>query len=221
MTGLVYATSTVADGNMALKWGEEKEVWRNRKKFLDKNGISIHDCVFTSLVHGTEIKIVDSHDKEKTLEADGFITLNKQVAIWVTTGDCLPVVFFDSEKKILGLAHLGWRGVDKGLAGEMIKRLTDLGVDPGKVKVWIGPGVRKETYLKYGVGIPNFWKEIPAGNKQDWEKFTKMVDDEWSLDLVGFVKYQICKLGVKEGNIEVSEIDDDGLEGFEDLASKF
>lgn len=205
--GLVCAISNVSDGNMALKWGEEKEVWRNREKFLSKNGIAIKDCVFTSLVHGTEIKMVDSHDKGKTLEADGFITLDKGVAIWITTGDCLPVVFFDSQKNILGLAHLGWRGVDKGLAGKMVKKLIDLNVDPINTQVWIGPGVRKETYLKYGVGIPNFWKEIPDENKQNWEKFSKMIDGELSLDLVGFVKYQICKLGVREENIEVSEID--------------
>lgn len=206
-SGLICAVSKVSDGNMALKWGEEKEVWRNRKKFLDKNGISIKDCVFTSLVHGTEIKIVNSHDKGKTLEADGFITLDKGVAIWITTGDCLPVVFFDSQENILGLAHLGWRGVDKGLASMMVQKLIELNVDPGNVQVWIGPGVRKETYLKYGVGIPNFWKEILDGNKRDWEKFSKMIGDELSLDLVGFVKHQMRKLGVKEGNIEVSEID--------------
>lgn len=205
--GLICAVSNVSDGNMALKWGEEKEVWRNRKKFLAKNGISIKDCVFTSLVHGTEIKMVSSRDKEKTLEADGFITSDKRVAIWITTGDCLPIVFFDAKKKILGLAHLGWRGVDKGLVGKMVKKLVDLNVDQGKVKVWIGPGVRKETYLKYGVGVPNFWKQIPAENKQDWNKFSRMIGEELSLDLVGYVKYQICKFGVREENIEVSEID--------------
>ena len=89
----------------------------------------------------------------------------------------------------------------------MVKRLIKLGVDPSKVKVWIGPGVRKETYLKYGVGIPNFWKEIPDENKQNWEKFSEIIGDELSLDLVDFVKHQICKLDVVEGNIEVSEID--------------
>jgi len=207
MTKLVYITSTVEDGNMSLKWGEKSEVMQNRKRFLEKNGIKIEDCVFTSLVHGNDVVIIKKSDKEKKVEADGFVVTEKGVAIFMLTGDCLPVVYYDQEKGILGIAHLGWRGVDKGLAGKMVKSLVDLGVDPSIVQVWIGPGVRKETYLKYGEGIPRFWKEISSENKQIWEKFSNMIGNEMSLDLVGFVRHQLCERGVKEENIEVSEID--------------
>ena len=192
MTRLIYVTSTVADGNMSLKWGEKSEVLQNRSRFLEKNGIKIEDCVFTSLVHDKDVVIVKKANKGKIVEADGFIVTEKEIAIFMLTGDCLPVVYFDQDKSILGVAHLGWRGVDKGLAGEMVKNLIDLGVDSNVVHVWIGPGVRKETYLKYGEGIPRFWKEISLGNKHNWEKFSKIVGEELSLDLVGFVKHQLC-----------------------------
>lgn len=188
--GLICAVSNISDGNMALKWGEEKEVWRNRKRFLAKNGISVKDCVFTSLVHGTEIKIVNSYDKEKILEADGFITSDKHVAIWITTGDCFPIVFFDAKKKILGLAHLGWRGVDKGLAGEMVKRLIDLGVDPGNVWVWIGPGIRKESYV--------FDTPLKQENDPRWQPFLERWDGgKTAIDVVGLIEKQLADFGVK------------------------
>lgn len=202
---LITAVSTVADGNMSLKWGERADVEKNRKKFLERNGLTLGDCVFTSLVHGVDVAIVGERDREKIVEADGLITGDKHVALWMMTGDCLPVVFYEPSKNILGLAHLGWRGVDKNLAQIMVKRLVELGCESEKTKVWIGPGVRKETYWKYGEGIDSFKQSV---NIKRWESFLESKSKgELALDLVGFVKQQLVEEGVPIENIEVSAID--------------
>ena len=189
--GLIYAVSTVVDGNMALKWGDKNEVWRNREKFLDKNSISVKDCVFTSLVHGVEIKIVGSHDKEKILEADGFITLDKQVAIWITTGDCLPVVVYDSVRCALALVHLSWQGVDKGLTIKAIQKMVEMGSNPANLGVKIGPGARKESYIFDG--------PIAQENDPKWQPFLeKLGNGRTAIDLVGFIKKQLVDCGVEK-----------------------
>lgn len=127
---LVYGVSTVQDGNMSFRWGEENEVNENRNKFLKKIGVKKDECVCTSLVHGKEVVVVEALDKGKTIEADGFITVDSRVAIFMLTGDCLPVVFFDKQRHVLGMAHLGWRGVDKELARAMVENLIRVGSDP-------------------------------------------------------------------------------------------
>ena len=191
MTKLVYATSTAADGNMSLKWGEEKEVWINRGKFLAKSGISIKDCVFTSLVHGTEIKIIGSHDQEKTLEADGFITSDKHVAIWITTGDCFPVVVYDSVRCALALVHLSWQGVDKGLTIKAIQKMVEMGSNPANLGVKIGPGARKESYIFDG--------PIAQENDPKWQPFLeRQSGGKTAIDLVGFIKKQLAACGVEK-----------------------
>lgn len=45
---LAVGVSTVEDGNMSVKWGEEKEVESNRDKFLKRLGIEFKDCVLAS-----------------------------------------------------------------------------------------------------------------------------------------------------------------------------
>lgn len=197
--------STVADGNMSFLWGEKSEVEKNREKFFEKIGINGADCVYTSLVHGNDVLMAGEKDKGKKLEADGFITLEKGVGIFLMTGDCLPVVFCDDEKGILGIAHLGWRGVDKELAGVMVKKLVELGSNVRDLHIWIGPGVRKETYWKYDRGVPEFLKSVEV---EKWKRFLEdKPDGQLALDLVGYVMQQLIEEGVLKENIKVSEID--------------
>lgn len=203
--GLVYAVSTTADGNMSLNWGREEEVWENRRKFLGRAGVKTEDCVFTSLVHGNAVVVVKGTDKGKVLEADGFITRQKGVAIFVSTGDCLPVVYFEPERSILGLAHLGWRGVDKGLARTVVERLVGLGAEPKKMLVWIGPGVRKETYWKYAEGVDKFKRAVDLAVWGDF--LEEKPGGQLALDLVGFVTRQLKEGGIPAENVEVSPVD--------------
>jgi len=205
MNRLFRVTSTVSDGNMAYVWGEKKEVLKNRIKFLKNNDLKIEDCVFSHLTHGTDIEIVGEKDKGRMVEADALITSEKNVALWISTGDCLPVVFFDNQKRILGLVHLGWKGVDKKLAGKVAKKFIDLGSDSKNITIWIGPGVRKESYWKYDRGVKDFLDQIDV---EGWKEFMEQKpNNELALDLVGYVKRQLTKNGIHERNIEVSPVD--------------
>ncbi len=201
---LIINTSTFADGNMSLNWGEKLEVEKNRKRFLGKSGIKIEDCVYASLLGGTKINTVGREDKGKFIEGDALITTQKGVALFMVTGDCLPVAFFDPTKKILAMAHLGWKGVDLRLAEKVMKRLKEVGANTEQVRVFIGPGVRKDTYIKYGEKLEFFKKNTGKA----WKDFlVNMPDKKVGLDLVGYVIRQLVGAGVKEKNINVSDID--------------
>ena len=100
---------------------------------------------------------------------------------------------------------MGWKGVDKKLADKVAKKFINLGSDPGDIFVWIGPGVRKETYWKYGRGVEDFLNQVDV---DVWKNFVeKKPNDELALDLVGYVKQQLTKNGILLKNIEVSPVD--------------
>ena len=44
------------------------------------------------------------------LEKDGLITNIPNIILTTYHADCVPIYFLDKEKKIVGLAHGGWRG---------------------------------------------------------------------------------------------------------------
>lgn len=191
--------SKVSDGNMSVNWGPEEEVIKNRKIFLQKNRIKYEDCVWASLKSGTEVQEVSKVQRGKYVVGDALITSENNLALAMVTGDCLPVTFYDSKNKIIGLAHLGWRGVEGKLALKVIKRLSD------EVKIFIGPGVRQETYIKYGEKLKYFKDQINSG---EWNDFLiEKAEGKFGVDLVGLVKRQLMSVGVKQGNIEVSGVD--------------
>src|SRR3989339_1334353 len=46
---------------------------------------------------------------------DGMITTLPNICLCVVSADCLPIVFFESEKRIISILHSGWRGLSSGI----------------------------------------------------------------------------------------------------------
>lgn len=59
-----------------------------------------------------------------------------------TFADCVPVYFYDPVKKVVGMAHSGWRGTVKEIAGKMVERMvSDYGCDVRDIVAGIGPSI--------------------------------------------------------------------------------
>jgi polyphenol oxidase len=199
--GLIYGTSTVKDGNMSVKWGEEKVVLENRRKFLEKLGIEYVDCVMMSLVAGNKIVEVFKKDRGRTIECDGLVTKDCEVGLWMAVGDCFPVVVFDPVKRILAIVHAGKPGVGKKIVSKVIEVLCEMGSNPGELLVKIGPGIRKESY--------RWWEHGKVAEKDDcdWKPFLEMIDGVIHIDLPGYIKKQLLDSGVRGKNIDDCGID--------------
>lgn len=63
-------------------------------------------------------------------------------------GDCVPLFFFDKKRKIIGLAHAGWRGTLSDIGGKMINLMKrEFGSELSDIIVGVdllsGPAVMK------------------------------------------------------------------------------
>jgi copper oxidase (laccase) domain-containing protein len=112
------------------------------------------------------------------------------------------VVLFDKKKGLVALVHLGWRGVDLRLAEKVVQELIRLGSESSNIYATIGPGVRKGSYMKWGVGWKEFVEEVDMG---EWGMFVEDVGEKRTIDLVGFVESQLKSVGVEK--IDVSGTD--------------
>ncbi|PID52230.1 MAG: hypothetical protein CR972_03025 [Candidatus Moraniibacteriota bacterium] len=137
---VIARMSTQNDGNMRLR-NSSKSTLQNRCRFFAKNHIDVKHVVSAGLVHGTNVEIVESSEQKIIEGADALVTRMKNVFLSLTIADCFPVFFYEQEKKIVGIAHAGWRGV----VGEIVPRTINVmireGADPHKICVAIGPGV--------------------------------------------------------------------------------
>ena len=190
---LVYAYSTVSDGNMSLNWGEKNEVEQNRVKFLRSCGMNVEDTVKASLVHGVEIKHVDRNDCGKELTCDSLITSDPAVIICMVTADCFPLILYDRVNQVVSLSHLGHRGVTAKLAQKVVNKMHDMGANLAQTIAIIGPGITKESYV---------FEQVSQINDKNWQPFlTKLPDGQIAIDLPGYITSQLTTGGIKKENI--------------------
>ena len=81
--------------------------------------------MYNTQVHGATVRIIKTIDDKENNgeEADGLLTSLKNVPLLIFTADCVPLVFYDGEKRVVGLAHAGWRGTYDNIAGEIVEIL--------------------------------------------------------------------------------------------------
>src|SRR5690606_4290042 len=97
-------------------------------------------------VHGTNIKVIDSKlvnfDNTSLLEADGLITDLPNIVLATYHADCVPIYFLDRGKKVVGIAHGGWRGTFENISGKMIDLLRNKYNSNSKdILIGIGPSI--------------------------------------------------------------------------------
>lgn len=192
-SGLLNAVSTKAYGNIAYKYGEKAEVDKNREKFTRDVGIDFATTAQHGLIHGTQVQIVDKPGMYDNV--DGLITNAKDIALWVMTGDCAPIILFDPVKKVAGLVHSGWKGtVGKISLVAITKMMTNFECNINDIIVAIGPTIEKCCYLNMRPTVEEFLPE--------WVEFVNNLDEEEALvDLNDFTIKQLLDIGVKQENI--------------------
>lgn len=203
---VIYGFSNREDGNLSFKWATDKqEALENRRRFLEKLGLSLKDCVCMSILDsdqvvevGKDAKGAGMSDINQAIKADAIITKEPNIALLLLTGDCLPIVLFDPIVRVLALAHLSWKSTEAKLLPKVIEKMKTYDSKASDVVVYIGPGIHKESY-KFENPIQ---KSLPG-----WGPFLEdLPDGQTAIDIVGYNTKQLTDAGVLPENIETCPI---------------
>ena len=112
---------------------------------MDREPASIHDVW---LVHGTNVVCAEAPRLPgKPTQADILLTDNPEVTLFMRFGDCLPLLFHDPKKRVVGIAHAGWLGTVRGAASATITAMQErYGCKPGHILAGIGPSIGVDHY---------------------------------------------------------------------------
>jgi len=182
----------LANYNNLLCYFGDKEDPVNLKK-LD---ISQRDIISAEQIHSNNVIILKDHRKKFIKGADGMVT-NKKVILSIRSADCLPIFFFDPKKKIVAAIHAGWKGLYKGIINNAINLTIQLGSSPKDIKVAIGPHI--------GICCYN----VPEGRIKKFQAnghFCELRSNVRHLNLGKIALFQLKSLGVKDTNIEISNV---------------
>lgn len=124
----------------------EKSVERNRELLCKALDLNYQALVALPINHTNNVIVLESETQDIT-ESDAIITHLINVPILITTADCVPILLYSPEKKILGLVHAGWRGTAGKIAEKTVIAMQEYYmVRPSQIIAAIGPAIGRQKY---------------------------------------------------------------------------
>jgi len=167
--------------------------------FLQKFGCTREQVVEMEQVHADRIQTVTKKDGGSYFSGiDGLLTSDRGILLVVRSLDCAPLLFFDPVKKVIGAAHVGWKGALLNLAGSMIRTMiSEFRCDPKSILVAIGPMIRACCYT-----IPQERKELFVSKFGDNIRYIAHKKGEWYLNLPVVIYDELINSGVVPEHID-------------------
>jgi len=147
---LVAFTSTKQsfDSEKTRFTGDSPEIYtENRKQLAEKLGIEVSDLVFPRQTHTDCVAEIDGIPECEITQTDALVTNRQNICICVQTADCLPILLFDPEKRVIAAVHAGWRGTVKKIAAAAVQKMTaKYATNPANIIAAIGPSIGLGVY---------------------------------------------------------------------------
>ena len=114
--------------------------------FLKLLDLNYENLVVLSLTHSDKVLILEQDTKEIT-PADAVITTLTNIPLIVTYADCVPILLYAEDKKVLGLVHAGWKGTAAKIVEKTIIAMNEhYLVRPSQITAAIGPAIGQKNY---------------------------------------------------------------------------
>jgi len=93
--------------------------------------------------HSADVFVVAASDGGRLVgHGDAMITDQPGVYLSMRFADCTPLLLHDPVRRAVGIAHAGWRGTLKNVAGAVVRAMVErLGCLPGDITAVVGPAI--------------------------------------------------------------------------------
>lgn len=184
--------------NLGLSSGDDPAlVERNRDALLTRLGFAREQVCIFDQVHGDTV--LGGDPSWFGAEADAAVTDREGVLLVVSSADCVPVLFHDPTRGVVGAAHCGWRGTVRRLAAKVVAVMAERhGSRPEDVRVALGPCMRGGCYQ---VGPEVVEAFAAAGHPPGCWRPDPAAAGRWLLDLPAANAAALAGAGVPAANV--------------------
>jgi len=191
---------------------KKDEIIKNYKQICDSLGLNYENIVRPYQTHSHNTKAVNETGifLEEYRNIDGLITTKKDKILSLTYADCIPLYFFDPNKKIIANIHSGWQGTLKSIGKKAAEKLiNEFRSDPQDIICAIGPSIRKCHFEVDEEIKEEFCEEFRNSIKiQNIISKGNIIEEKqkYYIDTVDINRQLLIKIGLKAENIIDSEI---------------
>ena len=152
--------------------------------------------------HGNKVVCFNNQEDIKNkIIGDAIVTTLKNVGISVLTADCVPILFYNPQKKIVGCVHAGWKGALNGIIENTVDKFLELNSNTRDLVAAIGPCI---NHHHYEVGH-DFYKKFVDQNKNNQQFFIVLNDKKYLFNIRSYINAKLIRLGIN--NIDHIEMD--------------
>jgi polyphenol oxidase len=199
--------------NLGLHVGDDREdVINNRKILASCLNIDFKNMTIAEQTHSGNVAVISEEQRGKgnlchknsVSNSDAMVTDVKNICIIILVADCVPIIFFDPQRRVIGVAHAGWRGSVRAIASHTVNTMVrQFGSLPEDIVAGIGPSIGPCCY-KVG---PEILSQVRATVKGADDSIKNEAQDGTGyLDLWDLNLRQLLKEGILAKNIEIAGI---------------
>ena len=152
--GVTERAGGVSDGgwaslNLGLHVGDDADaVAENRRRAAAALGFGFDDLVCAEQVHGGNAAVVGEAEAGRGARGnadalpgvDALVTDTSGLLLALFFADCVPVLLVDPLRRVVGIAHAGWRGLVAGVLRNTVATMgRTFGSRPADLVAGIGP----------------------------------------------------------------------------------
>lgn len=157
--------------------------------------LSLSNLLFLRQTHSTQGIIIDTSKLGRQpaffKEGDFLCTDQPGIGLGVMTADCVPVILIDRKKKLVAIAHAGWRGAVDNIMKEVIAALVaKWNSNASQLEIFVGPSAKGCCYEV----SPDFQQHLMPYHYK--ESLIVIKEGELRFDVSQLVMRQLIDFGV-------------------------
>ena len=178
-----------------------------------RDSVLPYPVVLSHQVHGFHVAVVDRPDmRREELEGyDALVTALPGCAIGVHTADCVPILMYDPQHRVVAAVHSGWKGTMQRISQKVLFVMKQtFGCRPEDIRVAIGPAIGPASF-QVGEEVVQFFKEQNFPLEDIWSfspGFSGVpMADGHHIDLFKANSWLLQEAGVPAACIQISGVD--------------
>jgi YfiH family protein len=173
---------------------EPDKVNENRARMAAALGVSPERLLSLYQVHSPEVVVAEQPwSRDNRPRADAIVTATPALAIGISTADCGPLLFADSQAGVIGAAHAGWRGAITGVIEATVAAMEKLGAVRTRITAALGPTISQSNY-EVGAEFVDRFLSANAANARFFK--TSERAGHALFDLNGYIAARVEQAGI-------------------------